>query len=126
MATVYKEHLKLPLNGQVESPVSILSCSFLFKEGLADVLAKAGTSTRSKETLLHRMKCLRAGSKCSTKGVPNLGEGLSTDAVRSGGDSNSTVREEEDHNGVLLAEKSSYLYLFTVWLKQTKPPILPT
>jgi len=53
-------------------------------------------------------------------------KGLSTDTVQSGGDSNSTVREEEDHNGVLLAEKSSYLYLFTVWLKQTKPPILPT
>ena len=32
---------------QVESPVSILLCSFLFKEGLADILAKAGTSTHA-------------------------------------------------------------------------------
>ena len=34
------------MNGQVESPVSILLRSFLFKEGLADILAKVGTSTR--------------------------------------------------------------------------------
>ncbi len=86
MATVYKEHLKLPLNGQVESPVSILSCSFLFKEGLADVLAKVGTSTliqRTVKALTSTPKEQEANTLVEAYQVQN---GLSTDTIRSGSD----------------------------------------